>query len=291
MHKWIWNIVSIFLAVVIIAGGTVASEWASEWAAPTEGTIYQDMTQGNSGTLRLENSEALALYPFDSYNPETCIPISDSDYYTKAWGKPIQDSDMFTLIDVLNQYAGAFLPLDDPDSTSLFIEGIYAYVLCDESSHYCYIKDYPTAYGDFDATLDIAFITDLRTDWYVPYQYCHVESPDTLSDSDRENSVQELTNWLNEYKDAVEASRYTFGKPECSEGNPFPVVFSKLKEIASPKRNLSHKSRDLTNMLQNFECMIYRDEIYCIFTSGSDRIVLIYNPAIRHFMGYSLYFP
>lgn len=290
MHKAFWNVLSILLALVIIVGGTFTSEWVGSQILPPEETVYENI-QGNHGILRLENSQDLMLYPFDDYDPKTCVPIQESKFYQDAWGSAIDDTALKTIVETLNTYGGDLLPLDSRDSGELLNQETAPQILCNSTNEFCYIKDYKTSFGDFKASVDLAFQTNLDDEWYIPYLYCHVETTPTLDDTQRQETVERLTNWLDEYKSKIQENKNNSFRPTYSEDNPFPAVFGKLKDICSEKRNLSHKSHYLEDMLQNFECMVYRDEIYCIFTSGSDRIVLIYNPELRHFMGYSLYLP
>lgn len=315
MKKHAGTMLAMLLAAAVIFAGFSITRLAEKWLSPAQQPVYVPTDALPTTVLRLEESDYLLLYPMDAYSSDTAVPAMDTPRYKEAYDTfqrllkeerrnddPLTEERIAllyhtTLNNILTEKIADFFSLDTDNTERYDAQPEFdhdAYMI----EHLEYQPENDLFYlRDFHVTMDLyalhtsqpmavipgnitaAFYGDLLGELELVYLRFDTSSPHT------ELTPAECYSWL------MAHHRIYGGYPSPNtyypvEERPLDGLMTYLRRRYNALRGSGAASWE--QLEENFDCILYRNELLCILSAANQRVIFTYDPEVDSFVEFSV---
>lgn len=304
---------SLLLAAVILVGGYFAIDWIDACLTPAPAVTQVEKDSETAAVWRFDNGEPLRLYPFDRIDGQSFTEATYSREYLLAYGRWMHErqeqgegTDEREFYVWMNEciYAPLLswvLPegVDIPDELPDMLGETKG-----QGTLY-YLQDYPLTFIQNGQSVTRLFTAAFDTDFYLAPQvlFLALEPPADVPEKEDED-LEELAATLNREYDRYIQTDEIAVKTEIDVGeadyaydtpdNVFAPVLQTVCEVVEWGDRYGYDGKEYEyfgtaiHAFDSRECVIYEDRMLFIAQSDTQRMVLLYSPALGEFYGFSL---
>ena len=236
--------------------------------------------------LYVENTEELIIFPWDQYDPDTCISLEE--YFKQASSMDEEKITFESFKEWMNREIYVKSKIDSLEKELDFSQALKI----DPNSNRFFLKDF--SYVDSTktpCTLDLAWDQDgiWSRDGQTVYRHISRQSEELLLPSTLEAAYEHLDNMFASADKILQQMENDVVYYEIYSGsNPLLRWYGEVLGSKYQEGKYSHLLYWLADK-KNCETIVYRNEILLVYDlDESKRIVLFYDPFFQRMNGYSL---